>query len=51
MWLYRWSYEPDGWTAILQAHGFVEVTSHVEAAPTPDHVGTLMAQARRARNA
>ncbi|MGH8965515.1 MAG: helix-turn-helix domain-containing protein [Actinomycetes bacterium] len=47
VWLYRWSYEPDTWTTMLQVHGFVEVTTHIEPAPTSDHVGTLVAQARR----
>ncbi|MFI0371827.1 class I SAM-dependent methyltransferase [Actinomadura sp. 1N219] len=49
VWLYRWSYEPDTWGTILQAHGFVDVTSQIEPAPTPDHVGTLIVQARRAQ--
>lgn len=45
VWLYRWSYEPETWTTILQAHGFNGVRARIESAPTPSRVGTLIIQA------
>ncbi|MFD0857009.1 class I SAM-dependent methyltransferase [Actinomadura adrarensis] len=47
VWVYRWAYEPDTWADILTAHGFIGVEAWVEAAPEPDHVGTLIARAVR----
>ncbi|MBO2464137.1 class I SAM-dependent methyltransferase [Actinomadura violacea] len=45
VWLYRWSYEPATWATILETHGFTEVEAIIEPAPTPHHIGTLLAQA------
>lgn len=46
VWLYRWAYEPDTWTAILHEHGFTTTNARIEPAPEPDHVGTLIVEAR-----
>ncbi|MBA0052750.1 class I SAM-dependent methyltransferase [Streptomyces sp. AJS327] len=42
-----WAYEPDQWEAILAGHGFVGAHAYVVPAPHPDHVGTLIVQARQ----
>ncbi|MEV0407691.1 class I SAM-dependent methyltransferase [Actinoallomurus sp. NPDC050550] len=47
VWAYRWAYEPEGWTEILRRHGFVDICARVEPAPDPDHIGTLIVEARR----
>lgn len=46
-WVYRWAYEPEKWAEILQVHGFTDVHVGIEPAPRPDHLGTLIATARR----
>ncbi|MFL1380519.1 MULTISPECIES: class I SAM-dependent DNA methyltransferase [unclassified Nocardiopsis] len=47
VWVYRWAYEPAEWERILTRHGFEEVRVWEEPAPDPEHVGTLIATARR----
>ena len=47
-WAYRWAYEPAGWADILRRYGFEHIRAHHEAAPDPDHVGTLIIECRRA---
>ncbi|XVQ07127.1 hypothetical protein ACQP1W_31415 [Spirillospora sp. CA-255316] len=47
VWLYRWGYEPDTWASILSGHGFTSIRARVHPAPEPDHVGTLIVEARR----
>ncbi|MFC3997009.1 class I SAM-dependent methyltransferase [Nocardiopsis sediminis] len=47
VWMYRWAYEPEEWTAILRGHGFVDVDVRVVAAPDPELVGTLIGTAHR----
>lgn len=47
VWVHRWAYEPEGWAAILDGHGFVDVRAWVEPAPEPDHLGTLIVTAHR----
>ncbi|SFB64653.1 hypothetical protein SAMN05216266_1462 [Amycolatopsis marina] len=49
VWIYRWAYEPAAWTDLLQHHGFTDVHARVHPAPLPDHVGTLIAEARAPR--
>ncbi|MGP3969911.1 class I SAM-dependent methyltransferase [Streptomyces sp. 6N223] len=46
VWVYRWAFEPAGWTEILNRHGFRDVRVWTEPAPDPRNVGTLIASAR-----
>lgn len=48
VWIYRWAYEPTGWTELLHQHGFVDIHARIEPAPQTDNVGTLLIEARRA---
>jgi hypothetical protein len=45
VWIYRWAYEPTGWTELLLRYGFTQVNAWVEPAPERDHVGTLIVEA------
>lgn len=47
LWIYRWAYEPDDWTDLLSAFGFVGIKARIEPAPEPGKVGTLIVQAHR----
>jgi SAM-dependent methyltransferase len=46
VWIYRWAYEPDTWTTILNRHGFTNISARLHPAPDSDHVGTLIVEAR-----
>jgi SAM-dependent methyltransferase len=46
VWIYRWAYEPGTWAELLGQHGFTDICARVEPAPEPDHVGTLIVEAR-----
>ncbi len=46
-WVYRWAFEPEGWTELLDRHGYRDVHVWTEPAPDPRNVGTLIATARR----
>jgi SAM-dependent methyltransferase len=46
VWIYRWAYEPSTWTTILSRHGFTNINARIHPAPDPDHVGTLIVEAR-----
>lgn len=48
VWVYRWAYESATWAGLLHRHGFTDIHARVEAAPRPDHVGTLIVECRRA---
>lgn len=45
VWVRRWAYEPETWTAILTEHGFVRVNAWVQPAPDPELLGTLIVAA------
>ncbi|MDE3724395.1 class I SAM-dependent methyltransferase [Nocardiopsis sp. N85] len=47
VWVYRWAHEPEEWEDILIGHGFARVRVWEEAAPEPDHVGTVIGVAGR----
>jgi SAM-dependent methyltransferase len=47
VWIYRWAYEPTTWADLLHQHGFADVHARIEPAPKPDHLGTLIVEARR----
>jgi SAM-dependent methyltransferase len=49
VWIYRWAYEPNAWADLLQQHGYTDVNARIEPAPEPEHVGTLIVEARRDR--
>jgi SAM-dependent methyltransferase len=45
MFTYRYSYTPRKWASLLRNAGFGDVDVHVLDAPTPGHIGTLIARA------
>lgn len=45
VWLRRWAYEPESWTALLDEHGFVNITAWVHPAPDAELLGTLIVTA------
>jgi SAM-dependent methyltransferase len=47
MFTYRYSYTPATWRAKLRAAGFANVQAHVQEAPRPGHIGTLIVQGQR----
>ncbi|WP_149179077.1 class I SAM-dependent methyltransferase [Streptomyces sp. TRM49041] len=47
MYTYRYSYTPEVWKHFLHEAGFTEVTVRELDAPTPGHIGTLIAGAMR----
>ncbi|GAA2798872.1 class I SAM-dependent methyltransferase [Saccharopolyspora taberi] len=45
--VYRWSYEPGQWAALLGEFGFTGINARVQPAPDDGLVGTLIVQAHR----
>lgn len=45
MFTYRYSYKPQVWTRFLTRAGFRDAEVRILDAPTPGHIGTLLATA------
>jgi SAM-dependent methyltransferase len=45
MFTYRYSHTPRKWASLLRNAGFADIDIHVLNAPTPGHIGTLIARA------